>query len=97
MNNNPDVSCVVLHVFRNASDGDKSELRTYRVLNGEKMSGEGSKFNLSSSLSSPSCTLAGCVLVPEALLCWCCTNAQEIIIPAAGIYETLKRGHKGNV
>lgn len=41
MNNNPDVSHVVLCAFKNASDSDESGLRTYRVLNGEKRQEKG--------------------------------------------------------
>lgn len=36
MNNNPDVSRVVLCALRNVSDRDESELRICRVLNGGK-------------------------------------------------------------
>lgn len=79
MNNNPDVSHVVLCAFRNA-DSDESELRTHKVLNGEKCKAK--RVNLSYPLSFhplPTC-LTVCVLL-EALLCWWYRNAQETIMP----------------
>lgn len=90
MSNNPDVPPIALCAFRNEADSDECNLRTHRDLKGQKCQEKAINGAYPVSFHPLPTQLTGCVLVLEAVLGWCCTNAQENKTPIVRIYPTLK-------